>query len=159
MMPPQFDVDRSMAESAFQILTPQENNEEKHEIPWEEEVPHSKKFGRKTKAASTGSNAADYLMRVDAPDFEWQQPWDHVWARGAVPSASAAHYLIERTNKLWESELVRSSSLAYLQLLCVFSIPEFAFVTCFHAHDDPIRLACDRFGSGPEQAFAPPYLA
>ena len=95
-----------MAESAFHISTPEEKPQEQREIRWEEDATHSKKWGKKPdKPKAAGPDAAAYLMRTDAPDFEWPQPWEQVWADQSIPSASSAHYLIERTNKLWESEL------------------------------------------------------
>jgi hypothetical protein len=106
----QFGVNRSMAESTFHISTPKETPQEQREIRWEEDATHSKKWGKKPDKPKAGPDAAAYLMRTDAPDFEWPQPWEQMWTDQSVPSASSAHYLIERTNKLWESELVGSSA-------------------------------------------------
>ncbi len=107
----QLDVNSSMAESAFQVPTPSEQTiEPERETQWEEDTTQLKKFGRKPNPAKQNSTAVatGTLMRVDAPDFEWPQPWHHVWADQCLPSPAAAHYLIERTNKLWKSELVCS---------------------------------------------------
>ena len=100
-----------MAESAFQVPTPSEQIiEPERDTQWEEDTAQLKKFGRKPNPAKQNSTAAGTgtLMRVDAPDFEWPQPWHHVWDDQCLPSPAAAHYLIERTNKLWKSELVCS---------------------------------------------------
>jgi hypothetical protein len=148
-----------MAESAFQISTPEAQDELKREIQWEEEPTHSKQYGKKSKAPNATSSATAHLMRVDAPDFEWPAPWEQVWSRGAVPSPSAAHYLIERTNKLWESELVCNVALHHIFVprFAPLFMCSFAFPTC--VHPEPIRRACDRFGWAPEQAYALPCLA
>jgi hypothetical protein len=96
-------VSDSMAESDFQVTRPSEQREDERDIPWEQDAVYSKKFGQKS---HTGKPAADCFMRTDAPDFEWPQPWKQVWTQQCIPSPAAAHHLIERTNKLWESELV-----------------------------------------------------
>jgi hypothetical protein len=101
----QFGVSNSMAESAFHVVRPSEQSEAQHDMQWQEDTAYSKKFGQKSKTAKP---AADSLARVEAPDFEWPQPWEQVWTQQSIPSPAAAHHLIERTNKLWESELVCS---------------------------------------------------
>ena len=105
---PQFDIHHNMAESAFRVLRLNEQIEANHELQWEEDATHLKKWGRRPKAPNQGSAAGSNLMRTDAPDFDWPQPWEQVWTDQSIPSPSSAHHLIERTNKLWKSELVCS---------------------------------------------------
>ncbi len=99
----QFGVNHSMAESAFHVSRPSEQRETERDVQLEQEPAYSKKWGRKQQPKSSSASS---LMRADAPDFEWPQPWDRVWADACLPSAASAHNLIERTNKLWQSELV-----------------------------------------------------
>jgi hypothetical protein len=96
-----------MAESAFRVMRLNEQVEVNDKLQWEEDVTPLKK-GTKPKAPNQGSSIASNLMQTDAPDFEWPQPWEQVWIDQSIPCPSSAHHLIERTNKLWRSELVRS---------------------------------------------------
>jgi hypothetical protein len=106
-MHPQFGVNHSMAESAFHVSRPNERCETERDMQLEQEPTYSRKWGRKQQSVDQQkSSSASSLMRVDAPDFEWPQPWERVWTDGCIPSEASAHNLIERTNKLWQSELV-----------------------------------------------------
>jgi len=105
---PQFEVSHSLAQSAFQVTKPPEKSASQPEIKWEDEVVQAKKWGQKLKDPKHASAVKSDFMRADAPDFEWPQPWEQLWEQQSIPSPASAHHLIERTNKLWQSEMVRS---------------------------------------------------
>jgi hypothetical protein len=114
----QFGVNRSMAESDFHVSRPSEQRETERDVQLEQEPAYSKKWGRKQQPSDQQKpSSAGSLMRVDAPDFEWPQPWHRVWTDECLPSAASAHNMIERTNKLWQSELVCLSCFCWVTSL------------------------------------------
>ena len=110
---PQFDVNPNLAQSVFQVSRPQETSAVVHEVKWEEDVTQTKNWGQKPKDPKQASTIKSDLMRADAPDFEWAQPWEQLWSNQTIPSLTSAHHLIERTHKLWESEMVCNFACVY----------------------------------------------